>query len=255
MRPISIFGAFCALFGLVMLWEMAWAGTDKSGIFGFLSLARFASEPQGALTSLIVVLSAALHSLVRIAVCLAIAYPLALLTASTVFLLPFGPTVGQAFFMPLRAVPLLALVPLFNIWFGDAGWSLYLYIGFAIYVVTTVGAISALSRMPPSLLEQAKVARNSASKSVRSILIPAAHHNLSDVRETLASLVWAFALAAEFLSADSGLGSFVIQAYQNNNVGQLAALLTIYALLALGMISLLRIVQSKLRWNQAGWEL
>ncbi len=254
MNRASLIGALGALAVLSVLWEIYAAGTSKSGLHGFESLALFASQPPGIQTSLVVVVGAIAELLIRIVVCIAVAYPLALLTSALIFLMPFGRTGGQFFFAPLRATPLLALVPLFNFWFGDAEWSLYLYISFAVFVFTVVGALSALARMPMSILDQAKIMKNSPIKTLFGVLIPAAHYNLAGTREALASLIWAFALAAEFLSSNSGLGSYVIQAYQNNNVGQLAALLAIYALLALCMITLLRATQVWFRWNQGGWE-
>ena len=114
----------------------------------------------------------------------------------------------------LRALPLLAMVPLFQLWFGTYFIGQVLFVAYGVGVIVFAGVVNAVRNVPQIYLDNARSlgASRVAALSHRDPAGDLARHALG----TLLSLGagWGAVLAAEYLGAQSGLGYIIVYAQQ-----------------------------------------
>jgi sulfonate transport system permease protein len=114
----------------------------------------------------------------------------------------------------LRTLPLLAMVPLFQLWFGTYFVGKILFIAYGIGVIVFAGAVNAVRNVPDIYVDNARTLGASRLALYRTIILPAI---LPEMRSTvLLSLGtgWSAVLGAEYLGAQSGLGYIIVYAGQ-----------------------------------------
>lgn len=128
----------------------------------------------------------------------------------------------------VRAVPLMGLIPLFIYWFGNKGIGIPIYIAFGGFVVLAPVTYEAVSLVPPSFLEQAKVLGANRIRRFLTIYPFAIQPQLFSALRDVVGLSWAFSLGAEYIAARSGLGFLAYQSYLYADMGKLVFLACIY---------------------------
>ncbi len=131
----------------------------------------------------------------------------------------------------LRAVPSIAWVPLFILWFGIFEASKIILIAAGVFFPVYLGVMGAVLTVDRKIVEVGRVFRLSGFAMVRRILLPAVlPAYVLSLRAGL-GLGWMFVLAAEFLGASTGLGFLLIDGQQLGKPAQIVAAIVAFAIL------------------------
>jgi sulfonate transport system permease protein len=149
----------------------------------------------------------------------------------------------------LRTVPLLAVTPLFILWFGfgELAKILLIAIGafFPVYVNTFLGVRS----VDAKLFEVTRVLQFSSWDQFRRLIFPAAAPNvLLGIRVSI-GMSWLCLVVAELMGAQSGLGYMIQNARSLLDTPTVLVGVIIFALIGKGSDSLVRALESRL----LGW--
>jgi sulfonate transport system permease protein len=133
----------------------------------------------------------------------------------------------------LRAVPSIAWVPLFILWFGIFEASKIILIAVGVFFPVYLGVMGAVVSVDRKIVEVGRVFRLSGPAMVRRL-----------------GLGWMFVLAAEFLGASTGLGFLLIDGQQLGKPAQIVAAIVAFAILGKVTDWLIVLVASPfLRWE------
>jgi len=131
----------------------------------------------------------------------------------------------------LRAVPSIAWVPLFILWFGIFEASKIILIAVGVFFPVYLGVMGAVLSVDRKIVEVGRAFRLSGVAMVRRILLPAVlPAYVLSLRAGL-GLGWMFVLAAEFLGASQGLGFLLIDGQQLGKPAQIVAAIVAFAIL------------------------
>src|SRR6202040_510869 len=131
----------------------------------------------------------------------------------------------------LRAVPSIAWVPLFILWFGIFEASKIILIAVGVFFPVYLGVMGAVLSVDRKIVEVGRVYRLSGFAMVRRILLPAVMPAYVISLRAGLGLGWMFVLAAEFLGASSGLGFLLIDGQQLGKPAQIVAAIVAFAIL------------------------
>jgi len=149
----------------------------------------------------------------------------------------------------LRTLPLLAMVPLFQLWFGTYFIGKMLFIAYGVGVIFFAGTVNAVQNVPGIFIDNARALGASRTTLYRTVILPAI---LPEMRSTvLLSLGtgWGAVLGAEYLGAQSGLGYIIVYAQQFAYLDRMfliALLFILYTSLSYWLVS--RVTASLLEW-------
>ena len=150
----------------------------------------------------------------------------------------------------LRAIPSIAWVPLFILWFGIFEASKIILIAVGVFFPVYLGVMGAVLSVDRKIVEVGRVFRLSGFAMVRRILLPAVMPAYVLSLRAGLGLGWMFVVAAEFLGASTGLGFLLIDGQQLGKPAQIVA-----AIVAFGIIGkttdflLARATAPLLRWQ------
>lgn len=133
----------------------------------------------------------------------------------------------------LRLLPLLAMVPLFSLWFGATTLQAVLFIGFAVGVILLVATINAIENVPSYFREYAATLGASQLQVYRTVVAPAILPELKGTLLVSAAFAWSISLASELLGIQSGLGWMMAQALRFNQTGRMVVIALAFVLLAI----------------------
>lgn len=127
----------------------------------------------------------------------------------------------------LRAIPSIAWVPLFILWFGIFETSKVALIAVGVFFPVYLGVCGAVVAVDRKIVEVGRVFRLSGPALVRRILLPAVLPSYIVALRSGLGLGWMFVVAAEFMGASEGLGYLLVDGQQLGKPDQiLAAILT-----------------------------
>jgi sulfonate transport system permease protein len=150
----------------------------------------------------------------------------------------------------LRAVPSIAWVPLFILWFGIFEASKITLIAVGVFFPVYLGVMGAVLSVDRKIVEVGRVFRLSGFAMVRRILLPAVMPAYVISLRAGLGLGWMFVVAAEFLGASTGLGFLLIDGQQLGKPAQIVAAIVAFAIL--GKLSdwlLVLLTAQFLRWQ------
>jgi ABC-type nitrate/sulfonate/bicarbonate transport system permease component len=150
----------------------------------------------------------------------------------------------------LRLLPLLAMVPLFSLWFGATTLQAVLFIGFAVGVILLVTTINAIENVPSYYKEYAATLGASQLQVYRTVIAPAILPELKGPLLVSAGFAWSVSLASELLGIQSGLGWMMSQALRFNQTGRMVVIALVFVLLAILSFKLIeRLAGRVTRWD------
>jgi sulfonate transport system permease protein len=150
----------------------------------------------------------------------------------------------------LRAVPSIAWVPLFILWFGIFEASKIILIAVGVFFPVYLGVMGAVLSVDRKIVEVGRVFRLSGFAMVRRILLPAVMPAYVISLRAGLGLGWMFVLAAEFLGASTGLGFLLIDGQQLGKPAQIVAAIVAFAILGKASDWLIVLIASPfLRWQ------
>ncbi|HZS11918.1 MAG TPA: ABC transporter permease [Nitrospirales bacterium] len=150
----------------------------------------------------------------------------------------------------LRAIPSLAWVPLFVLWFGIFEASKIILIAVGVFFPVYLGVMGAIRSVDRKLVEVGRAFRLSPLGMVRRILLPAVFPAYVISLRTGLGLGWMFVVAAELLGASEGLGYLLIDGQQLGKPAQIVAAIVAFAII--GKISdwlIVAVTAPFLRWE------
>lgn len=149
----------------------------------------------------------------------------------------------------VRMIPLLALVPLFQFWFGSSNMSAIGFVAYGVGVVYLVATVNAVSNVPTRYVEAARTMGASRFRTYRTVIVPAIMPELfSSIFLTL-GLAWSAVIGAEFIGVESGIGRMIIWSDYFSNTGRMALLtiiILVYAMISFALVA--RLQARVLRW-------
>jgi sulfonate transport system permease protein len=152
----------------------------------------------------------------------------------------------------LRAVPSIAWVPLFILWFGIFETSKVMLIAVGVFFPIYLGVIGAIMTVDRKIVEVGRVFRLSGAALVRRILLPAILPSYIIALRSGLGLGWMFVVAAEFMGASEGVGFLLVDGQQLGKPDQILAAILVFAVLGKATDALLVAVSAPfLRWQDA----
>jgi sulfonate transport system permease protein len=131
----------------------------------------------------------------------------------------------------LRAIPSIAWVPIFILWFGIFEASKITLIAVGVFFPVYLGVMGAIMSVDRKLVEVGRAFRLSPTAMIRRILLPAVlPHYVIAIRSGL-GLGWMFVVAAELLGAAEGLGFLLVDGQQLGKPAQIVAAIVAFALI------------------------
>jgi sulfonate transport system permease protein len=152
----------------------------------------------------------------------------------------------------LRAIPSIAWVPLFVLWFGIFEGSKITLISVGVFFPVYLGVMGAIMSVDRKLVEVGRAFRLSDAAMVRRILLPAVlPAYVLSLRSGL-GLGWMFVVAAELLGASEGLGYLLIDGQQLGKPAQIVAAIVAFAIIGKTTDWLISALAAPfLRWEDA----
>ena len=114
----------------------------------------------------------------------------------------------------LRTLPLLAMVPLFQLWFGTQFIGEILFVAYGIGVIVFAGTVNAVRNVPQIYLDNARSLGASRVTLYRTVILPAIFPAMRSTILLSLGAGWGAVLGAEYLGAQSGLGYIIVYAQQ-----------------------------------------
>jgi sulfonate transport system permease protein len=139
----------------------------------------------------------------------------------------------------LRAIPSIAWVPLFILWFGIFEASKVALIAVGTFFPVYLGVAGAILSVDRKLVEVGRVFRLSRWDLARRILLPAVLPELLVSLRSGLGLGFMFVVAAEFMGASEGLGYLLVDGQQLGKPDQILAAIIAFALMGKAADSLL----------------
>jgi sulfonate transport system permease protein len=131
----------------------------------------------------------------------------------------------------LRAIPSIAWVPLFILWFGIFEASKVALIAVGAFFPAYLSLMTGIHGVDRKLVEVGRVYQFGPWALIRRILIPAALPAwLTGVRGGL-GLAWMFVIAAELMGASEGLGYLLLDGQMVGNAAQILGALVLFAIM------------------------
>lgn len=109
----------------------------------------------------------------------------------------------------LRTFPLLALIPLFELWFGLTFHGMVLFVAYAVAVIFFTGTVNAVSNVPPIYVDYARTLGAKRLRIYRTVILPAMFPELRSSILLGLGVAWTAVVGAEFLGAQTGLGQII----------------------------------------------
>jgi sulfonate transport system permease protein len=110
----------------------------------------------------------------------------------------------------LRTLPLLAMVPLFQLWFGISLSGMVIFVAYGIGVVFFAATINAVANVRPVYIQNARTLGASDAVIYRTVILPAIFPELRSAILLCLGLAWSLVLGAEYLGAQTGLGQIIV---------------------------------------------
>lgn len=150
----------------------------------------------------------------------------------------------------MRTVPVLALTPLFILWFGIGEETKYLLIAlgttFPIYLNTFAG----IRGIDARLIDAARTLGLSRSQVIRKVILPGALPGFLTGLRYSAGIAWLVLVVGEQINATSGIGYLITQARTAFRTDVIVLCLVIYALLGLTTDAIVRAIERRaLAWR------
>jgi sulfonate transport system permease protein len=147
-----------------------------------------------------------------------------------------------------RTMPVLALLPLFVIWFGIGDEGKIFLIAWAVMFPIYINLFAGIKSVDPKLLEAGRVLGLNRMGQIRQVILPGAMPQFLTGLRLAMGVSWLVLVAAEQINATSGLGYLIIDAQNLFQTDVIFALLLVYCLLGLASDVIVRLIE---RWALA----
>lgn len=152
----------------------------------------------------------------------------------------------------LRTIPLLAITPLFIMWFGFGELSKVLLISLGAFFPMYVNTFLGVRNVDSKLFDVGRVLEFNWWKRTTRLVLPAALPNILLGTRLSLSIAWLCLVVAELLGAESGVGYMIQDARSFVQTDVVFVGITIFAIVGKLSDSLVRILEKRLlRWQDS----
>ena len=150
----------------------------------------------------------------------------------------------------LRAIPSIAWVPLFILWFGIFETSKVTLIAVGVFFPVYLGVMAAIGSVDRKLIEVGRIFRLSPLALTRRVLLPAILPAWVVALRTGLGLGFMFVVAAEIMGASEGLGYLLVDGQQLGKPDEILVALITFAVIGQGCDTLVVMATRPL----VGWQ-
>lgn len=152
----------------------------------------------------------------------------------------------------LRAIPSIAWVPLFILWFGIFETPKVTLIAVGVFFPVYLGLATAVHGVDRKLVEVARIYRYTPLQLIGRVLLPASLPAYVTALRNGLGLGWMFVVAAEFMGASEGLGYLLIDGQMTGRADRIIAAIILFAVIGKLTDTLLRAgTNPLLRWQDS----
>jgi ABC-type nitrate/sulfonate/bicarbonate transport system permease component len=147
---------------------------------------------------------------------------------------------------PFRSAPVVALLPIFVMWFGigESMKILFLFLGAVVYLIPMVR--DAIISVPQAYWISARDLGATPFEAVRHAVLPIAMPRIADGVIVAISVMWTYITVAEYVNAREGLGQLIQNARRFSAMDQVFAGIIVIIAFALLSYQLMRWAKSRL---------
>ncbi len=110
----------------------------------------------------------------------------------------------------IRTLPLLAMVPLFQLWFGIYFAGKVAFVAYGVGVIFFAGVVNAVKNVPQVYIDNARTQGANRVQLYLTIILPSIFPELRATILLSLGTAWGAVLGAEYLGAQSGLGYIIV---------------------------------------------
>lgn len=177
------------------------------------------------------------------------------LGAGSGFLMWWLPRVGRTldpYFIAINAIPMVALAPLFLVWFG-LGLATKIALSFkTVFLIMHLSTYTSLARTPQELINLSKVFGATRLQIFRTIVFPSSLPTVLAAMKVSIGFALTGAVVGEYVAANKGLGYLTLYAAQLYEMSLVWAAIVVLVLMALLLFTLVSMLQSRFAdWGQS----
>ncbi len=189
-------------------------------------------------------------SLTRFAVGWSLGVGLGILIGVAIGIATWPRSLGIPWVAALSAIPKIALLPLFIIWFGIGEGSKYATIAFGCFFPTVISTFGGVDNVPRSLIRMGQSFNLRQATIVWHIILPATLPAILSGFRIAASVGVILLVAAEMVSARFGVGAYIIEQQNLFQLDRLMAGVVILMLFGLALHAAIGALERRLlRWR------
>jgi NitT/TauT family transport system permease protein len=173
-----------------------------------------------------------LETLKEVVIGYALGCAIGLVLATVSLAVPLFATLSRPLVVAFQSMPKIALAPLFVVWFGFGAASKFTLVAVTTFFPLYVNALVGFQSVDPGLIRMMRSFSASALQIFRKV-------------QFLAALPFIFAVAAEFLGGQSGLGVRIVDSEQTLDVPSIFAELILLAIIGVLLHSLISLVRKR----------
>jgi sulfonate transport system permease protein len=147
-----------------------------------------------------------------------------------------------------RTMPVLALLPVFVVWFGIGERAKVFLIAWAVLFPIYINLFAGIKGVDPKLLEAGRVLGLGRIGQIRQVILPGATPQFLTGLRLAMGVSWLVLVAAEEINATSGLGFLITNASSLEQTDVIFAVLIVYSLLGVTSDLIVRLIE---RWALA----
>ncbi|MGH7227509.1 MAG: ABC transporter permease, partial [Gemmataceae bacterium] len=114
----------------------------------------------------------------------------------------------------IRTLPLLAMVPLFQLWFGTYFIGMITFVAYGVGVIFFAGIVNAVKNVLEIYIDNARTLGATKFQLYRTVILPAIFPEMRSTILLSLGIAWGAVIGAEYLGAQSGLGYIIVYSQQ-----------------------------------------
>lgn len=155
-------------------------------------------------------------------------------------------SIGISFVSALFPIPKIAVLPLLILWLGIGEAPKIATIALGVFFSTTISVYSGVDAVPRNLIRMAQSFEVPFAAIVRRVIWPSALPSILAGFRITASVALMLVVSAEMIGAESGIGTFVLQAGNLMQTDQLMAGIVILSVFGLAVGKLISLLERRL---------
>ena len=151
----------------------------------------------------------------------------------------------------LRMLPLLALAPLFTLWFGANSAASIAFIAFVVALTMLIAAMTAVGNLDPDLVGYARTLGVRGARVHLRVVLPAIVPELAATLTVCGPLAWSVLLASELYGMQEGLGWMMGEALDFTLVSRITLIAGVFIVLTVATLRAMQLaVRAATRWAE-----